>query len=150
MANESPFRFLLHGMTTEQFAALDVPGFAGTADDIHWDLSFDLLPEERLITLCPLLTFQFADRPVLVLQTRATFQISEEDWVRILDAAAQRATIPVALMQHLAVIAVGAARGILHARVRDFPKHQHLLLPIIDLARVLTEEVVFELAGENW
>jgi len=145
MTNDQPFRFLLNGITTDQFAALEPDGFNGESEGVAWKLNYHAILGECILTVSPLLTFKFGEQATLVLEITCSFQILAEDWPRLFSEEKQQVTIPLSLARHLSVIAVGVARGVLHAKVEDHPRHRLFMLPIVDLTQAITEEVVFDI-----
>ncbi|MPN63841.1 hypothetical protein SDC9_211608 [bioreactor metagenome] len=51
--------------------------------------------------------------------------------------------VPKNFMQHLAVITIGTARGILHAKTENTPFNQYVL-PTINVSEMIKDDVTFE------
>lgn len=140
----TPVRFRLQAVGVEQYATASLAGedyFA--VNDLSVAYEFELLPSNRLITSFP--RFSFLDdegKEAVILQAKVQFDVHEEDWPTLFRED-ESIALPVYLLQHLAVIATGFARGVLHEKLSREKGYERVMLPIIPVVDYITEELIF-------
>lgn len=111
--------------------------------DIDVAYNFELTGQERQIAAIPHFAFRDAEgNELAILQPNALFDIIEEDWPRLIQENGDT-ILPAYLLQHLAVIATGFARGVLHEKFSREPAFAGVMLPIIPVINYITEDLVF-------
>jgi len=83
--------------------------------------------------------------PFIILEVKVKFDI-EQDAFKALVVTKKKKTlliIPVGLSRHLATLAVGTARGVLHERLSK-TKLNDFILPTIDLTKFLEEDIILD------
>ena len=140
---QSPIRFRLLSVGVEQYALSADLSERPLVVDIDVSYDFELLAAERRIDAVPRFTLRDADRNEIArLHPIARFDVLEEDWPLMTDKDAT-VTLPAYLLQHLAVIVTGFARGVLHEKFSREPKLAGTMLPIIPVVNYIKEDLVF-------
>ncbi len=140
---EPVIRFRLLSVAVEEFAWVRTDGTAAELNDIDASFAFELSASDRRVGVAPRFTFRRRGEDVVILQPFLQFEIQAEDWPALV-ADTGAVTLPVELLQHLAVIAVGCGRGMLHEKVQRQPGYEQLMLPIIPVVNYVTESMVFQ------
>ncbi len=136
--------FTLKNIVTEQFAIIE-ESYTDKADiNLRTDIGFGIDKEKKLAKVHFKISLQCTDQPFLVLEITTFFSIKPESFESFLSEDKTKLTLPAGFAQHLGVITVGTARGILHAKTEktDFNK---FFLPTINLVELVKEDVVFNL-----
>lgn len=137
-----PFRLI--GLSTEQFAIIEENYNEDGEIEMEIGIKHGLDIEKNGFTVLFVLKF-IADKKVfLKLEVGGHFNIEMEAWKSFINENETTIVFPKQLIQHLTVITVGTSRGILHAKTENTPM-QNLLLPTIDLTKMITKDVSFEL-----
>jgi hypothetical protein len=82
--------------------------------------------------------------PIAVIEVSCEFAFEEEAWQALKNAKGTSITIPKNIAQHLGVLTVGTARGVLHAKTENTPFNQYYL-PQINVTELVETNVKFEL-----
>ena len=82
-------------------------------------------------------------QPFLILEVKAFFEIEKKDFKNKVKQDDGSYLVAKGLAVHFAVLAVGSARGILHAKTEDSIYNDYLL-PTIDVKQMVEEDVVFK------
>lgn len=138
-------RFRMVKINVDQFAILaDKAPSEGVTYVLQ--LGFSAAPEAKRVACAFSIEFAYNDKSILKLSTSCEFDVHKEDWNNCIIGNLLRIT-----KEDLGFFAnqtVGATRGILfckteHSDFRDF------ILPPIDLSKILNEDLVIDLSGEN-
>jgi len=134
--------FNLRKISVEQFAIIDnvFSEDAGKVN-ISTGLAFGLDKDTRMIAVFVKINFLQNEKLFLILETACHFQIENPSFESFINAESDRYTIPNGFASHLAVISVGTARGILHAKTENSPLNR-FMLPPINLTELIKEDVV--------
>lgn len=79
----------------------------------------------------------------LILEVVCIFKIADESWNDVFDAAETKVTLPKGFAAHLAAVAVGVARGVLHAKTEQTILNR-FMIPLINVAENFTEDIVLK------
>lgn len=140
--------FALAKVTTEQFAVFEDQFCEEVKPRLKLNFKFAADPEKKLIGVFANFIFECEGQPFLVIEAGCHFNIQPDSWNELLNEQQNALTIPPKLMQHLAVITVGTARGILHAKTEN-TKFNQFHLPTINLGEIITEDKVFNLENDG-
>ncbi|WP_423130154.1 hypothetical protein [Gaoshiqia sp. Z1-71] len=136
--------FALAKITTEQFAALE-DNLPHEGKEVGIALQFRFSAEEKgkMIGVFTNFAFQVEGKPFLIVEGGCHFKIKPEDWNAMLSDDQTELTAPADLLRHLATIAVGTTRGILHAKTENtsFNKYH---LPTINVVEVVNKDSLFK------
>ncbi|MCM1151184.1 MAG: hypothetical protein NC209_05570 [Alistipes sp.] len=146
MANDQ-VRFGLRAITVEQFAMLFEPT---NQNDTSLDISLSIKGnyDDRAVALTLTIRFVQKNRPFLLLENTCHFLVHEEDWNRLSKGNTVDVKLPKKVMTNLFSIAVGTARGILHAKTEQTP-YNRFFLPLLDAAEMINESVTIKKSPEN-
>ena len=134
--------FKLVRIKTEQFATIDE---VNPTDEVDISAKIDFgMDDEDTSLLCSFsCSFESKGEKFILLKILCEFKIAEPAFEKSLKMNENKYVFPKAFMQHLGVIAVGTARGVLHCKTEGTPFNQYFL-PTINLTEMLTEDVTFE------
>jgi hypothetical protein len=140
--------FALVKITTEQFAIIEKNYNAQSPPQMKLSFRFAANAGMRLLGIFVHINIECEKQPFIVLECGCHFKIRKDSWDELLDEAANRLTISKSLIQHLAVISVGTARGILHAKTEN-TSYNHFFLPTINLTEMIAEDVILPLNSSS-
>ncbi|MEO0685227.1 MAG: hypothetical protein AAFY76_09330, partial [Cyanobacteria bacterium J06649_11] len=113
--------FALHKITTDQFAIIDdkFTEDEGAIVNLRSQFRFGLDPESKILLIKALFIYNQKEIPFLIIETGCHFKILKESWNAYLDKEHNVISFPKDFITHLAVIAVGTSRGVLHAKTEN-------------------------------
>lgn len=135
--------FALTGLRTISFAPID-SAYKKTGDtNLLSGISFGIDIDDHTITC----TVEFAfekkkGQPFLVLKVQGQFEIDKNDFSNKVKQNNDSYLVTQGLATHFAVLTVGSARGILHAKTEGTIYNQYLL-PTIDIKQMIHEDIIF-------
>lgn len=136
--------FALAKITTEQFATIENNLEKEEAEvEIKMNFRFAADNENRLIGVFASFTFGSQKNPFIIIEAGCHFAIIPEAWEKMMDAEANKLTVPKDFLQHLVVLTVGTTRGILHAKTEN-TKFNKYHLPTLNIVDIIKEDSVFE------
>ena len=139
--SESIINFSLRGITTEQFALLK-NDYVETADaNIEVGLNFGFDVNSRMVAPFFSCSFSQNSKRFIILEVACHFEVKEEDWNTIWNEIEEKLYIPKGFATHLAILTVGTARGVLHAKTENTIFNK-FFIPTVDLTAVIKEDVV--------
>lgn len=113
-------------------------------DKLHFSLSFrfKINAEEKVVCCISHYEYAIGDYIVMQLDLECYFQIDRRYFISLLKDDVL--TIKTDILQYLATIAVGTARGEIHARcaIEGSPL-QNIVLPPVDLTQIITTPAEF-------
>ncbi len=134
--------FAFTGLRTVSFATIDSAHKKSGETNIITALSFGLDIEHYTITCIARFSFEKKkDQPFLLLEVQSLFEIDENDFLTKVKQKDNSYLIAKGLAIHFAVLTVGAARGILHAKTEN-TMYNAYLLPTIDLNQLVLDDVL--------
>jgi hypothetical protein len=137
--------FTLKQILTHQFAIVDDAYKADEKVNFAFELNFATNAGDRMIRVGTRLRFEQKQIPFILLESSCSFQIKEEDWKELLlENECSKIALPKDFATHLAILSVGTARGILHAKTEqtDFNK---FFIQTIDLTKLIKEDAIIEI-----
>lgn len=134
--------FVLNKITTEQYAVID--DVYNERDDVQLQVKFRFAADDKLkmVGVFANFTFEVKQQPFIRLEVGCHFAIKPESWDQILNTEDNMLTIPVNMIQHLAVITVGTARGVLHTKTEN-TQYNRFFLPTINIAEMVDKDQSF-------
>lgn len=137
---ENKIGFKLLQIKTEQFAILE----SKVSEKYKLKTNCQIGLDEKKRVIVWFFEFQFMSgaTPFIILKTSSHFEIMEASWKEALNK--KKVHFEKNFLLHLAVISVGAARGVLVAKTEN-TKFSSYLLPTIDLTKMITEDLVIDL-----
>jgi hypothetical protein len=139
---QSPVRFTLRRITTEQFAIVD--DVAKDLDNVNVNVSirFGTDPEGKLLSAYAEFKFTYEEKIFVVIETSCHFAIEESSWSSFISG--DKMKIDKGFLCHLAMITVGTTRGVLHAKTEGTFYNQ-FILPTINVTEIIKDDVIFNL-----
>lgn len=142
---ENTIGFIIHKIETKQFAILSEE-LDESELTITSGVAFGIDEDNRIIRAMFKYEFISKDKVILILEVYVDFQIEEKCFgkqIKIKDSL----VIPKDFATHLAMIAVGTARGILHEKTNG-TKLNEFLMPPIDLTASIDEDIAFKFEND--
>lgn len=99
-------------------------------------LNFAANTNERTVRCTMQLEFKLNDITQLILVVQTTFDFERDSWSRLYSLNDDAWILPVGLVQHLADLTIGAARGILAIRTKE-AGIDSVVLPLIHPAQII-------------
>lgn len=137
--------FNLKALRTDQFATIDKNYVEGKEINLAHQLKFGANPANRSISVGADFNFEIEKNPFLIIGVSGHFEIQPEAWDTFFNEDTSKLIVPKGLMAHLAMITVGSARGVLHAKTENTP-YNKFLLPTVNVAAIIKEDVHISLA----
>ena len=136
--------FALNSIQTEQFATIDGVFKDEEVVNIQSNLDFGINKEFRVVGCFAKFQFEVQNQPFIIIGVNCNFEIEPSSWESFIDKENKSIVIPRQIMCHLAVLTVGTARGVLHAKTENTPFNR-FLLPTINVTEQVKEDMVFML-----
>ncbi|MES2726696.1 MAG: hypothetical protein V4643_06310 [Bacteroidota bacterium] len=143
MANKELIGFQLVGIRTEQFAIVEQEVDAN--NELAFTISFNVGKNDDDKVLSVLFSAKFLEeeKTIMILECSCHFKVIEESWSEFKEQGTDNLIVPQGFITHLAVITVGTARGILHAKTEGTKFNGHIL-PTINLTEIFTSDARIE------
>lgn len=136
--------FAFTGLRTVSFAIIDKAYKKTGEANLMAGLGFGLDIDDHIVTCNTRFSFEKKkDQPFLILEVEGSFEIDENDFLNKIKQDDNTYLIAKGLAVHFAVLTIGSARGILHAKTEGTTFNE-FLLPTIDVNNMLQEDVIFE------
>ncbi|MDT8413099.1 MAG: hypothetical protein RQ875_11585 [Vicingaceae bacterium] len=138
--------FALRKINTEEFATIEQDIAEEKEVEIQLNISsgFGINEESKLIACFLNLQFELDEAPFMILKLNCEFEIEEVAWEKFVIKKANKIKFPKGFLQHLAVLTVGTARGILHTKTENTPYNKYYL-PTINVVEMITGDEEFPL-----
>lgn len=136
--------FALTAVSTEQFAINERAFLNGNSVELSSGFDFRANAEDNRIGVFFPLEFRQKGNPFIMLEVACHFRLSSSSWKEFFDKKNGTLVLPKNMAQHLAMLTVGTARGVLHAKLERTP-YGHYLLPAINLTTMIKNDVVINI-----
>jgi len=149
--SENSIGFQLIDISTEQFATVkDEFNMDDGPVTLETQVGFDISRIERVLSVFTKFHFyQNETNSVLISESGCHFLIGEKTWNEFTDSSTNKISFTTYFLTHLLVLAVGTARGIIHANINAKKQKRGfdaLVLPTINVSEMIKEPHVFSLA----
>lgn len=135
--------FALIGLKTLSFAIVETAHKKTGETNLMAQLGFGVDVDDHTITCNARFSFEKKkDQPFLILEVQTLFEINKNDFLSKVSREDKSYLITRGLATHFAVLTVGTARGVLHAKTEGTVYNQYLL-PTIDVKNMIQEDVIF-------
>jgi hypothetical protein len=138
---QSVVEFSLARIGTEQFAIIEEAFKEGTPVSLNTNLRFGIDRSNRVVAVFSQFQFEQERIPFLKIELSAQFVVAEASWQPFLRDEVTT-VIPKGFLAHLAMVAVGTARGALHAKTEG-TRFNEFIVPTINVAEMVKEDGVF-------
>ena len=110
---------------------------------VNNQLQFNCETEKRIVRCLTNFEYKKNDITQLILGVQTVFEFAREGWSAMYDLNGDQWILPVGLVQHIADMTIGAARGILAIRSEEagLPKQ---ILPLINPGQILQTNISFK------
>lgn len=139
-----PVAFAIKSIETVEFATIKDAYKDGEKVGITSGFNLGLSNEDHALKVQFNLSFICEDRPFIILKVACDFSIEPKGFETFNNSQRDKITIPKAFLAHLAVLTVGTARGVLHAKL-DKTEFGQFLLPSLNISQMFENDVVFDL-----
>ncbi|WP_419212582.1 hypothetical protein ACNR9Q_00290 [Maribacter sp. X9] len=138
--NKLGFAFI--GLHTNSFAQIEAAHKKTGETDLITALGYGIDVEDHTITCTAKFSFEKKkDQPFLILELEGFFEINKNDFVEKVKQPDNSFLITKDLATHFAVLMIGSARGVLHAKTEGTIFNQYLL-PTMDVKNMIIEDFV--------
>ena len=134
-----PIQFKPIRILTQQFATVEENYESEQKVHIRTTLEVAVDKENRVIIMTPIFAFESSKGLFLKVQVASYFEASPESWQQIATDTEGKKIIPVGFLHHLAVIAIGTTRGVLHTKTEG-TRLNGFILPTINVTTLLKED----------
>lgn len=142
--HESKVGFVLLKIVTEQFAIVDEAHEEGKEATINTQVQFAANAAQKMLGAKVAFRFVQTKVPFLIIEASCHFRITDEAWDKFSQKEEGKLIVPAGFMAHLAMLTVGTARGILHAKT-ETTKFSQYIVPTINVAVMIKEDIIFDL-----
>ena len=110
---------------------------------VNNQMQFNCDTEKRVVRCVTNFEYKKNDITQLILGVQTVFEFAREGWSAMYDLKGDQWILPVGLVQHIADMTIGAARGILAIRTEEagLPKQ---ILPLINPGQILKSNISFK------
>lgn len=137
--------FALTGLRTISFATIDAAHKKSGEANLLTSIGFGLDIDDNIVTCKAKFSFEKKkDQPFLILEVQTIFKIEKNDFEKKVKQEDHSYLVSSGLAIHFAVLTVGSARGVLHAKTEGTIFNEYLL-PTIDVKKMIPEDVIFKL-----
>lgn len=134
--------FALIGLKTVSFAQIESAYKKTGETNLISTLGFGVDTDDHMITCNARFSFEKKEnQPFLILEAQGVFAVSKTDFSKKIKQNDKSYLITKELATHFAVLTVGSARGILHAKTEGTIYNQYLL-PTINIKNMIQEDIV--------
>lgn len=135
--------FALTGLKTESFAIIDTAYKKTGKTNLLTGLGFGLDVDDHVVTCNARFSFEKKEgQPFLLLELHSSFEIEKSDFLNNVKQNDNTYLITKGLAIHFAVLTIGSARGVLHAKTEGTPYNDYLL-PTIDVTNMIQDDIIF-------
>ncbi|PZQ91010.1 MAG: hypothetical protein DI548_02545 [Flavobacterium johnsoniae] len=149
--NTQDFLFTLFKLTTEQFAVFEENYEVEGELEMSLQSKFKVDPKNRILGVFLLFKLRMEEslKEVLIIECGLHFQLEKKSWDSCLSNNNKTLTIPYVYASHFSTIAIGAARGMLHAKTEGTSVN-HLMLPLMTVDKFIdSNDLVLDLSNIN-
>lgn len=136
--------FAFTGLRTISFAIIEAANKKTGAVNLLSGLGFGIDIDEHTVVCNVKFAFEKKkDQPFLLLEVQGLFEIKKNDFEQKIKQSDNSYLVSKGLATHFAVLTIGSARGVLHAKTEGTIFNDYLL-PTIDVKQMIEEDVVLE------
>jgi hypothetical protein len=139
MKDNKLIEFRLAGIKTTEFAKFEKNFISNTEYEVVTNLGFGYFEKENIVEVNAKFTFEYDDKPVIVIAVSCYFQMIQ--WDEYFTPDTKSLLLPKNFAQHISVITVGTARGILHTKTEGDILNT-LILPSINVLELVPDDII--------
>jgi hypothetical protein len=142
MSVNIPIGFALLQVKTEQFAVIEGNYKESEKVELNTSLEFKVSHDTKAIGVFIKFIFEQAKCPFLIVEVSCHFNILDSSWEGFGVGEDGAVIIPKNLLQHLGMITVGTARGVLHAKTEGTTLNK-FFIPTVNVVEMVTDDGAF-------
>lgn len=128
--------FRLIKIVTEQFAVIEQE-INEEEITLHAAVDFGIDPKNKVVGCFCRFKFNTADTTFIVIDLKCEFKVRKQEWDSFIKE--NSVVFPAGFLRHLATIAVGTTRGVLHAKTENTSFNKYFL-PTINVNDFVNEQ----------
>lgn len=136
--------FQMSGIQTTQFATVESALKDGDKVNLKTNIRFGANAGNKSVSVLAKFEFVQRNKPILIIEVACSFAIEPEAWTKMCSEDGTACTLPRSIAMHLAVLTVGTARGVLHAKTENTPFNR-FMLPTINLTKLIEGDAELKL-----
>ena len=140
--------FNLKKIVTNQFATIDKDIVEAEIIQLGAEINFGVDDSKKMLACFTQFQFTSQNLPFIILHVSCEFEIIETSWNSFIEVQNHKINFPVTLLQHLAIITIGSARGVLHAKTEN-SKFNKYFLPTINVKDFVKDGISFSMGNEK-
>ena len=90
----------------------------------------------------PVFQFECNEKIFLMIEAGCHYRIEENAWGTMIKEEKNELVVPKGFVQHLALLAIGTARGVLHAKTEN-TKYNRFIIPPTNVTNFIKKDAVF-------
>lgn len=145
---DSKVIFNLKKIVTNQFATIDKDIVEAEIIQLGAEINFGVDDSKKMLACFTQFQFTSQNLPFIILHVSCEFEIIETSWNSFIEVQNHKINFPVTLLQHLAIITIGSARGVLHAKTEN-SKFNKYFLPTINVKDFVKDGISFSMGNEK-
>ena len=147
-SKDTSIGFSLLKISTEQFAIIEDGYNENGALIVNTSLRYGADGKNKLIAVFSLFSFESDQKPYLIIEASCQFKITDEAWLKMLEQESNTLIVPKGFITHLAVLTIGTARGILHAKTEGTCFNKYVI-PTINVTEIIKDDAIFSFIAQS-
>jgi|TARA_B110000908_G_scaffold30968_1_gene36787 hypothetical protein len=140
MSKEKAIGFQLVDITTEQFAMVKENYTKETETSLKTGIDFKIDIENNIIGCDASFIFSQEEKMFLLLEVGCHFNVKKKDWEGF--ETDGKLVVPKYFLEHLAVLTIGTARGVMFAKTEN-TQFSQFIVPTINVTLLIKEDGIF-------
>jgi len=135
--------FSIKSIATDEFATIKSCYKEQENVSIETGYGFGINPEDHSVGVNFSILFKCQENPFIILKISCGFDVDPQAFEKFVDKENHKLVLFKGFLTHLAVLTIGTARGILHAKLEKSGFEQ-FILPTLNISDMIKEDMVFE------
>ena len=136
--------FKMTGIKTTQFAVVESAWKESEKVNLKTNIRFEADKEHHAVAVTTKFEFVHRNKSFLIVEVSCSFAIEPGAWDSMCSTEGATCTLPRGFAMHLAVLTVGTARGVLHAKTEN-TAFNRFMLPTINLTELIEGDAELKL-----
>lgn len=145
---ETPIKFFLRKITTEQFAVIGKPPKINQKLRFNTQSKFACNFDERSIGTFFIFELVDANKPILIIEIGCHFGFEQQSWKKLINDEDESITLPKEFASHLLMITVGTTRGVLHNKLEN-TSFNNFYIPLINVMDIIRSDMYIKSSVES-
>jgi len=139
MADNKQIEFRLVGIKTDEFATFENEFSNDKEYVVNTNLAYSFYQNDKVVATHAKFIFMHIEKPVIVIAVSCFFNMLQ--WDDYFNNETNTLTMPKNFAQHIGVITVGTARGILHTKTEGTILNS-LIIPSINVLELVPNDII--------